>query len=403
MKQIKYVILLLCFIAQGIVFAQTKEIKGMVVDKQTHRGIDGVVVSDLNNTSTVVTNAEGAFSIVVDHTDELLQFNHIGYQSIQENIANAARVELLPITNELEEILIFNKPLADVFGVALRNIKSAVQSGDLYETYFREFNTVNNDKVNVADGLVDFYVPIQGKQALVEIKENRVFVSKSDIDEDDFAEYLNVMGIGDLRDVLTNIVTEDKIRGIFERDKDYEYTSKLQNRADGTSVIVVAFEPSSTLKKIKKKELYLQGYVVFNEEKTKVLEYKIQLADMLKAQPVTLSFLGLAKLTVRDIEARVLFSDRFASDAVSYSQMYFDFDLMIRLIKRGKANVKVNRELVVDRLTRNVEIPKQKSFKGSSLFAKETSYTTAYWKERNLRPLTKKELRILEELEQKQK
>ncbi|MDR2222299.1 MAG: carboxypeptidase-like regulatory domain-containing protein [Flavobacteriaceae bacterium] len=400
----KYITVVLFLLVQVMAFAQVKEIVGKIIDSNTRQGIDGVMISNIAGTLVVVSNEQGEFTIILDDANQELVFNHIAYQSVQQRATNKMEVVLLPMTKELEEILVFKRPIHEVFATAFANMKKSVEKGDLYETYVREFNVINNSRVNVADAIVDFYINKPGGKALVDVKERRTFESTKDVDLDNMEELFSVMGTGDFRTTLNSFVSEGYLNKMIKNNKLYDYTVKKQKRANGQTVIVLEYGlkdiASLNAKDFSNKEGYIEGYMVFDESQTNVLEYRIDMAEESKRNMKEISFLGIVKIKLKDFTAHVLMTDKGKGVEFNYGVRNVVFDITMK--KEKTITIDVKREIKVDKLTRNVEIPKQKSFKDTGLFGAPSNYHTVYWKGRNIRPLTIKETAILEVLEERE-
>lgn len=385
------VFLTAAFLISVLSLAQTHEIKGRVVDNENGKPIEGVVITNTKNNSYTITNEDGNFLMTVALDEELL-FNHINYEMQQLVAEKSMEVVLRFINTELEEILVFNRPLHEVFGAALKGAKKTINKGDLYKTYVREFNIVNENQVNVAEGLVDFYFKKGTQRPLTDVVEHRVFKSAKDMDADaELEEALGVVG-GDVRDGLRNSVNLDLIERILKNTDSYELLTRKKAALNGAEKIVVAFEPKAGLKEWR----YEQGYVVFNASLTKVLEYNYKLADAYKDKSKTYNLI-LAKVQVHDYGKHVVFLDHATAYRVQYCTSFMDASISSK--KHGKHRLHVLNELLVDDLIKNVEIPKQKQFKGT-LFKEKSNYKTEFWKNRNMRPLSVKEQKILNQLEE---
>lgn len=109
----KLFLMVILFLSASLV-AQAKEIKGKVIGVENSEPIEGVVIINTKNNKYTVTNEEGDFLISIDVDDEL-QFNHINYQTQQHIAEEGMLIRLETVSTELEEILVFNRPLYDVF------------------------------------------------------------------------------------------------------------------------------------------------------------------------------------------------------------------------------------------------------------------------------------------------
>ncbi|MCP1997377.1 carboxypeptidase-like regulatory domain-containing protein [Flavobacterium sp. HSC-61S13] len=383
-----YILLVIFFPLQAN--AQTYKISGKVVDQNDGKGIFGVLIT--NNKSHTITNEDGAFTMVAESESEPLYFSHIQYQS-QEQQSTANMIVRMPLSDtQLNEILIFKKPLSDVFALAFRNALKTMDKGDLYKTYIRQFNRVNNEKTNLADGIVDFYVNHPNKRPYTAVLEHRVFTSTEEIDRDaDTDEILNAFGM-DIRDVLIIKKNITELLDILKDNKNYDYTVQQKTETGNKSKIIVTFEPKDGLTDW----LVFQGYIVFDESQTKVLEYKYELADKYIDKIKILKLLFF-KIQIQQINNYVVFIDD-EHYHLFYRSHLMDFAITSKLIKNHQ--VKTIQEVMVDQVYKNVEIPKEKPYKGD-LYKQKSNYSTEFWKDRNIRPLNKWEQEILDKLEKK--
>ncbi|MEC4112676.1 hypothetical protein VSO92_00905 [Myroides pelagicus] len=125
------------------------------------------------------------------------------------------------------------------------------------------------------------------------------------------------------------------------------------------------------------------------------------MAEESKANLKEFNYLGLFKIKLRDISSHAVFLEKEGGTILNYGMRNALMDLTVR--KEEKVMIDMKREIMIDKLISGVEIPKQKSFKDKALFGAPTSYQTIYWKGRNIRPLTVKEVSILDKLEKKEK
>jgi hypothetical protein len=257
----------------------------------------------------------------------------------------------------------------------------------------RQFNVVNEDKINVADGLVHFYVNKPSKTPLTDLIENRAFMNAGERDEENSETETILMTLGDdFRDILKVGRAIAVITDALQNTDMYECTVRRKVDNDNTKIIV-EFGPKEGLKKWK----YFQGYIVFNDEQTKVLEYKYQLADKYKDNTKVINLL-IVKAQAHDIGGYAVFTDNIEGYHLFYKTSYIDMSIFRK--KKGNFRLKSQVEVVVDELVKNVEAPKQKQYKGN-LFTQKSNYQTKFWKNRNIRPLSSKEEQILKQLEEK--
>lgn len=82
-----------------------------------------------------------------------------------------------------------------------------------------------------------------------------------------------------------------------------------------------------------------------------------------------------------------------------YKAAQLDFQLIRK--KWGSNRINILREVQVNEILKEVEIPKIMKYKERSLFSLRSHYQTEFWKNSNSRVLTTKEKAILQELEER--
>lgn len=388
----KHIFLIIFSVLSSVLLAQKKEITGKIIDKATQTGIEGVIVSDLSFHESVLTNKEGKYVIIISEKEEGLLLNHINYKAIKVELANSKTIELEPITNELEEIVVFKKSLKDTFGPALLSMSNSLKKGELYKTYMREFNIINQNTVNVADGMVDFYIAKPGKKAVVDIREHRAFISMEEFQKGEtLEESLSVVGSGDLRNFLNSIADTKTILEVLKDKKKYQIVTKIQRGVDNQNTIVLEFD--STEKSV----YYYKGYVVFDEDRTKVLAYKIEY--FANKEPLKKSLLGLIKIKLWNLERHIVFNQTGQGTQLKFGMVRVNFDL--KIVGKKEMNLDFTRDIIVDEVIKDAPMLDPKIYPYIELYSNKSDYKTEFWKNRNIRPLTLKEEAILRDLERK--
>ncbi|WP_158962172.1 hypothetical protein [Myroides fluvii] len=394
-KFIQIQIIVLFFLMGNIehMDAQSKVLKGTVMDSQSKMGIEGVLISTSDRNSFTLTNSEGDFEFTVPEQVESIWFNEVNYQGKEVSTQAAMLIELELVTKGLEEIVVYTKPIHAVFGDALQKAMGAVNKGDLYKTYVREFNLVNGNWSNVADGLVDFYIVKPNKRPYTVVNQNRVLTSASDISEtDDFEEMLGVIG-GDVRDALTNTGSIKTLQSILKKEKDYNYVVRKQAGIQQEENLVIEFSPKENVKGWQ----YYEGYVVFTVDQQQLLAYNYTLSkryiENQRALPVI-----LMKIYFNDITHHALYKESEGVSQLTYLFTRLDCDMRSKVL--GNNRMVILQDVVVDQVVKNVTIPENKINKGQVLFDKKNKYQTEFWKNRNIRLLSSREEAVLKKMEE---
>lgn len=86
--------------------AQTRTIKGTVVDATNDEGMPGVSVVPLGSTRGVNTDIDGNFTIVINSNVKALTFSFIGYDDVTKPVADNMIVSMTPNAKTLETVVI---------------------------------------------------------------------------------------------------------------------------------------------------------------------------------------------------------------------------------------------------------------------------------------------------------
>lgn len=93
-------------------------ISGTISDKNTNESLIGANVQVRNTKTNTITNEYGFYSLTLPKGEYSLQISIVGYQTIEENISlteNRTRnFKLTEENKQLEEIIIYNKPKANI-------------------------------------------------------------------------------------------------------------------------------------------------------------------------------------------------------------------------------------------------------------------------------------------------
>jgi len=98
---------LLLFLTAAV-FAQTRTITGQITDQSTNQPLAGVNVSVQGGTTTVVTDANGAYSITVPAGQSVLVFSYVGYGTIERTLGAETTLSLSMSTTQksMDEIVV---------------------------------------------------------------------------------------------------------------------------------------------------------------------------------------------------------------------------------------------------------------------------------------------------------
>ena len=88
--------------------AQSKTVTGKITDQSTGRPIEGVDITVKGTTTTVVTNAEGSFSISIPSNESVLVISYVGYgtQEITVGAQSTISISMSNTQKKLDEIVV---------------------------------------------------------------------------------------------------------------------------------------------------------------------------------------------------------------------------------------------------------------------------------------------------------
>lgn len=147
----KVVFTILCFLLSlGYAFAQTQNIKGLVLD-ENNEPIIGATVSVKGSTTGTLTDADGEFSINIPSDVKTLTFSFIGYETQDVAVKQNMRITLKPSSQQLDEIV--------VTGITRTDKRLFTGSAD----------KLSADKI-MLDGITDVSRSLEGRSAGVSVQ-----------------------------------------------------------------------------------------------------------------------------------------------------------------------------------------------------------------------------------------
>lgn len=99
---------LMLFMLPYTSFSQQKTVTGTVTDQESHQPLAGVTISVKGTATTVTTNAEGSFSIVVPGNRSVLEVTYVGYapQELRIGDQTSVAVSMVNANKQLGEVVV---------------------------------------------------------------------------------------------------------------------------------------------------------------------------------------------------------------------------------------------------------------------------------------------------------
>ena len=162
----RIVMCFLALLAAVVALAQHAVVSGTVSDATTGQAVAGASVSA--GRLSVVTNADGFFTLKTDGTAPSLTVSHVGYQPQTLSIGTPdsqagdkvrpLRVWLKPATIQLSEVLVMSDNARELMLKAIGRIpRNYSQRAELFRCFYRETAMKRQHYICVAEGVVDMY------------------------------------------------------------------------------------------------------------------------------------------------------------------------------------------------------------------------------------------------------
>lgn len=296
-----------------------------------------------------------------------------------------------------DEVITYAEPLSEVFYDAFENALKPKKTGEVYQTYLREFISTNGEMTNATDGLFDYYIKKPKQSPLVVLKEHRVFESIKEATKGSDEAILStavIGGIGDVRDFLTSEAGVNGVWEVLDSPEEYDYVLK-QSKGETEDEITISFQPKANLEGWK----YYEGQIVFTQDHKQILSYHYALAKAYEKNRKMINAL-LLQLRIDELSYQGIYKEGQSGYDIYYKAQRIDYRIVHKRL--GDNTCSMLREIIVDNVVPYTNLPTKSRFKRMSLFQERSKYQTEYWKNRVFRPLTEKEERIFRQLEEKE-
>ena len=139
---------------------QPSKVGGIVVDAATGKAVMGASVTA--GGASVVTNADGYFTLKSTQIPQCLVVSHVGYRSkqiaVDTNSSERLVIRLQPTVIELQEVLVMADNARELVMAAIKKIpQNYSRQPELYRCFYRETAMKRQHFICVAEGVVDMY------------------------------------------------------------------------------------------------------------------------------------------------------------------------------------------------------------------------------------------------------
>lgn len=139
------------------IMAQKTAVSGTVVDASTGEPVMGASVTA--DGLSVVTNADGFFTLKSEQTTEAVVVTHVGYRSRRVAVTDGQlTVRLQPTVIQLHEVLVMADNPRELVQAAIAKIpQNYSRNPELYNCFYRETAMKRQHYITVAEGVVSMY------------------------------------------------------------------------------------------------------------------------------------------------------------------------------------------------------------------------------------------------------
>lgn len=379
--------LLILFLFPIFIQAQNVSYSGIVRDKETGKPIEHVSISVYNSNISTLTNSEGRFRITIPNHIKRVNFNHLSFDKLDYTFSNQTENITVYLSNsafEMEEMVVYNRPIRDVIKEVLDNSKAKFSNDVKLNTYYREMMNVDGKVYSYADGMLDYYFKNKTSSNVV-VNESRAMIFTNDFKNYEDAPI--TFYLLDLQNIITNAFKFERIWNIV-KNKNNELYITNKKASDGRELKTLYFEPSDD------SENFYKGTLIFDEEKKLVLEINIELSPKhiknLKEENRV-----LYKVFFTEIKFKQIFND--------INRYYLAYDS-----RRIQGDVKITNHRfsiggIHELITVNSTITNEKPDPKKIYFEKTLevlgkNYKNKFWQDQNVILLNQKEEEILKKI-----
>ncbi|MBP5504609.1 MAG: carboxypeptidase-like regulatory domain-containing protein [Bacteroidales bacterium] len=381
-------ILLSCFSlqAQQDTLHMAFSVQGKVIDADSGRPVESVLVSVPGATVATVTNADGRFVIKSARQFGKVHFSHIGYNTVVCDVTEGTplTVRMIPLALTLEEAVIVSGDPLDIINAAIKKIPANYGiKPTLSKCFYRETVRKRTRYTYISEAVARMYKNGYDEgvwRDRVALEKSRVLISQRVSD----TLSVKVQG-GPAQAQYLDIVKNHEMLLNRETLEQYKFEMGSPTYINGRLQFVIKFSPSGT---ITENALYY-GTMYIDRERlffTRI-EMSMDMSDPLKAtrqivvkKPFSLRF--------HPKEMSILVNYGFDGEMaqMTYFRSTFRFNCDWKKKLFATSYTAVNELVVTDRLQPVTQIPKDKVFRTSDILSEKAAefMDPDFWKDYNI-------------------
>lgn len=385
---------LLCFILLLVgthTFAQ-KKVQGIILDVETNKPIEYVMLIGNNSGKSTVTNYEGRFNFNMPKEDTKLIIKHINYFTKEIKVSNnqSFQIKLQSSTESLEEIVILKTSIKSEIEKAIKTSQDNFAKDLKVNAFYREMLYINGEMYEYEDADLAYFLQNINKSNVIVNESRNVKFTNNEAKKFDSLTFMRYHWT-DFKDIVSHEFNFKLIKDIIS-NKEYDLFITSKKASDGTELFILNFKPIQNAKKA-----ILKGTMVYGANDYLIREIKTDLDDLFlqNSEFAQQNNHRFKKSFYNQTTIFKLFQNKYTLAYTSY-RIFGVSEVFNQLTKVGGF-----KELLIDSVEEKFENPNKNNFYiHNTLKPLGKNYSTKYWEKFNVVPLTFKEEQFLKKINQ---
>lgn len=365
-------------------FAQTFQITTCGENSQS---ISYAHIQNLTNGEKTLSNADGSFVFDLRSDSDLVKISHIGFgtRELKASELLANRIICLESQDfELSEIVVGSMSEFEFLQKGIQNTEAKIQNPSKLQSYYKEFVSLNGEYTHFSDAPITFFVQKSGNKLKIEaeVKESRAF--KIPKTEELSLDIISPIGFKE----GMKLYFPSDIKRFLSVDGNQRYSYSLAETEDEW---IVEANP------IENGEASFIGYVSFHKSDTTLSTVSMKISKDRLHLIKSVNLLGYT-IKIEGFELDVIYTQ---------NEVGYIYPALIRM--NHKINVSNKKSLnqsysfvsdlqLTGLLKDQNSIPKSNQYTKKSLYKRGTDFQTEYWKNKSVLNLTKREMKVIEQI-----
>jgi hypothetical protein len=370
--------------------------KFQLVDDITKEPVSYAHVYFQNTNKGVVSNSQGYFSLDENTitSDNNIIIQHVAYdiRTISKNeLKGLTSIELIKKSVLLSDIVVINRTAKSIVLEALESFQIAHLDKSIFQTYYREYVTRNNEYVKYADGLVNYHVSLKKNNLNF---DSEIIQSRShDLAEEEKFD-IDIISPIDLKKIISyNVISE--FGKFLKHDKIEDYVFELEfDKSVNPDYYEIIVNPKEGSEKMR-----YNAKILIEKSDFTIHEIAYESDSTLKDYFKEMKLLGMSiKLT--NSKGFIQFSKSNKGTYLSYGKMSVSMHMETKNNKIDQDNEFVSEVMVNDLTYPNTKVV-YSNYKKKSLYKNGNQFDHNFWESSKSMSATSKEDLLINKLIEK--